>query len=294
MVLSNISNTVEESLSYFKKRPKLAEKLDAVFFFGYQVLLDAIPSDWDSLKKIGYFPFGEASDEINYAVSFSLAGLYKTSFWSLRNFLELCLTGIYFLSLEKEGEGVNWLKSKRKTPSHNQIIELVFKEPYFEAADKKFDYKSLMKKTYDDLCKYIHTRGEKFGYKELNRSNLPRFNAETLENFVIKANDVSEVIAIALVLKYPILLISLPIFDKFGLNPPMSGFLDYEGVEAIERIIDSEKLKLLKEITYNDDNSKSIIEWIESLPDISKEELEKQIEWHKQFLEEMKSKPKKI
>jgi len=257
------------SITYLKGQRPLLEQLNVAHVFGYNVLFEAVPSDFESLTKIGYFPFAEATIEMNYAVAFGLGGVYKTAYSCLRRFLELCFTGLFFLCLEsKKMDGVQWLKGQKNTPFKSNILEKLFEEPYFQQADKSFRYQEIVNQVYSKLNDYVHTKGKDLGHLSMSHSNLPSFVPESLKKFIDTTNDTAEVIAIALILKYPWLLIPLPVTEKFGSNPPLTGFLEHRDVELIERLISPEKLGFLRELSEADEGAQSIKNWMESRPDI--------------------------
>jgi len=72
---------------------------------------------------------------------------------------------------------------------------------------------------------------------------------------------------------------ALPLSEKFGLNPLAGGFLEYYQIRNIKATLNEEELKFLEYISDNTHEVKKIVEEIESLPDLSEEELQKQFEY---------------
>ena len=83
-----------------------------------------------------------------------------------------------------------------------------------------------------------------------------------------------------MLLKYPVGMQHLPIWDKFGLNSPVGGILDESSQEAVLNVLDESTKMVLQEISNNDPNTKAIVKSILAMPDITDGELKKQrAEW---------------
>ena len=82
----------------------------------------------------------------------------------------------------------------------------------------------------------------------------------------------------------PVLLVELPLDDKFGLNEPISGFYQKIGAELIMDLIPIKYKAFFKDLRDNDTDVQSIIEWMNDLPDLTKEEFENQVkEFNREF-----------
>jgi len=83
-----------------------------------------------------------------------------------------------------------------------------------------------------------------------------------------------------MLLKYPIGMQNLPLWDKFGLNPPAGGFLDESSRPAILAILDEGTKGVLQDICDNDSTVNEIVKNILAMPDLTEEQLKKQsAEW---------------
>ncbi|MHB9026896.1 MAG: hypothetical protein ACYC7E_22405 [Armatimonadota bacterium] len=76
----------------------------------------------------------------------------------------------------------------------------------------------------------------------------------------------------------PIILFPLPIEKKLGMNGPMGGFLEENYVEILYKLLKPESLSRLLEYYESNPVVVSIREYFEGLPDITEEELIRQIE----------------
>lgn len=75
--------SLSESAKFINEKYVNRELLEhAVDFFSYD-LIDAAPSDGDSLIKLGLFPWVEASSEIEKALSLIMLSFYKNSYDSM-------------------------------------------------------------------------------------------------------------------------------------------------------------------------------------------------------------------
>ena len=284
---THFDQAYKESRLFLLSNKKLYNKLSKLFDTCYSIFPEIPPSDFESLMKIGYFPFYEANIEIEYAVFLALGGIYKIALEKLRSFLELNIVGIYFLSLDSLEEiGPDWLKGITGTPFFKKTINKIFQNKNFIKADSEFSFKQELISSYWQLCDFVHTKGQESGHMELSHANFPRFAPVTLKKFINIYAKVTENVAIALALQMPIILQPLPIFNKFGFNPPASGFLESYQVEQIKDLIDKDKLTLLEEISCKDQYVQGVKKQIESMPDLTDVQLENQWEKEKNMLEQ--------
>lgn len=118
---------------------------------------------------------------------------------------------------------------------------------------------------------------------------MPNINFETLEsfaNFYIKT--VKEIVTL-LALYNPKILLGLPIDEKFGLNPPFSGFF-YEGqAEIVMKLIPDNYQEYFKTLKENDQENKVIMEWFDSMPDLTEEQIREQVKEQNKFFDQIKS-----
>jgi hypothetical protein len=256
-----------------------------------QVLLETAPSDFDRFTKVGFFPYSEANTDAALALTFAHQGAYRTAYFHLRSFFELHLMVVYFLSPQvSEAEASEWLKSQEITPFFKKVLATLFKETVFSAADKDLNLQERLKSFHHRTSDIIHTRGEQYSHFTLAKSNCPRFIPETLERFVSDAEDALYLVIVCLALRSPVIMVPLSLFEKCGLNTPLSGFLEEENVEALRRFLDSGTLAFLESIAAEDDFAKGAKEHFEGLSDITQEQLQEQIKHQEEFLRDMRRK----
>ena len=76
-----------------------------------------------------------------------------------------------------------------------------------------------------------------------------------------------------MLLKYPIGMQNLPLFNKFGDNPPAGGFLDEFSYYPVMNILDKETKDALLDISNRDPDAIGMRDAILAMPDLTEEEL---------------------
>ncbi len=266
--------------------PQLSEDFKKIHFFAHQVLPECFPSDFESLKKIWLFPILEAGLELEYALLFAKAGVYKVAYMSLRNFMELSLVCFHFLLMAK-GKGNEWVKGQISTPFKREILNVLFDNEDFRHFDQHIQVKESINRIYSALSDICHTRGQPCSHMALSKGNFPRCIEESVQAFIARAKDVLDIVITCFVGVNPIILFPLPLDEKFGMNGPMSGFLQEYEVEALRKLLKPESLKALLTYYEADPSVLSIRQYFEDLPDITEEEFKQQIAAFDKFMKEM-------
>lgn len=124
----------------------------------------------------------------------------------------------------------------------------------------------------------MHTRGHEHSYRRLSRSNVNRFNEESLSTCLDRFFKVVDVVVTVYVLKYPVALQHTPLHQKFGLNTPCGLCLDVDQSAALKRFLDKDILSTLQAISDSDVGSARITQWINDKPDLSQEHLQQQMD----------------
>ncbi len=272
-----LSKSFEESCTYLESHNALQDRLKTLCYLVPGTLFDSSPSDFDSLSKIGYEPFSEAQTDFRLAVAFMLQGAYKTAYHHLRSLFELYIVGVYCLLPTTSKETARaWLLGNGDTPFLKKMIKALFREPNFQFAEHRFQFKAGVLDTYRLLCNYVHSGGPKYRHRHLTGANCPRFNPQSLEQGIADIHQVLGDVCTVFVLHTPVLLKPLPVEQKFGINGPISGYLEEGQVEQIRFAIGASRIKDLDELVAADPGVKAIEEWFHSRPDISEEELKRQ------------------
>ncbi|HQN09863.1 MAG TPA: hypothetical protein PK569_20040 [Thermoanaerobaculia bacterium] len=263
----------KESLRHLRATPELARKAELVWRVGHDITSEAPPADLESVLRGRYFPFAEATTDLEYSILFALTGVHKAAYSSLRSYFELSLVGTYFLAHpDADRKAREWLQGRSNTPFKRDLFGIILAQPVFVAAEPALNLKARLDATYGRLSDFAHTRGAAFGHLALTKSNRPRFQPEALQAFIDDALEAGRVTALALILQRPILTLSMPLFEKFGLNVPLSGFLDGEQVATLRSILSEADFEWAERWALNDPDTVQLAQYIEALPDITEAE----------------------
>ena len=272
--------------SFLDENPLLKSQFDDLYSFASHILGECFPADLDSIRKIWWFPIVEAGLELEYSLFFAKAGIYKTSHMALRNFLELSLTCFHFL-LMKKAKGNDWVRGNTPTPFKREILSGLFDNEDFLILDQNISIKARIETAYRMLSDICHTRGRPHSHMELSKANYPRFTAEALQSYLQTTRDVVDLVITCFIGVNPIILYPIPVEEKFGINGPMSGYLQEPEVERLRRLLKPDSLQHL--LRYYDTNTgvQSQRDYFAGLPDITEAEVRKQFEEFDKFIADM-------
>lgn len=294
--LHGINDRFQQSKEIIKNHFE-AEKLDACFdFLTFGLLGDAVKGDINSLSRTWFFPSSEAEMELDNAINHCLIGSYKASYDHLRRGLELVMTNIY-LTHENTPEikAREWMASQGNSPYFSrEVIANIIKFDRFNEVNTQLDWAKEIKEFYYKLCDIVHVNGTKRGFQQLNGTNfylsgttLPRISKDTIINVFGDFIQAMEYISLSLVLYNPVLLVDLPMTEKFGLNPPMCGFFEWGQSEIINKLIPAKYKDYCERLKTTDIELLGIKESIESMPTLTKEEMDEQIKDQQNFFDTM-------
>lgn len=272
----HFQDAYETTYKYIQDRPELLKDLENIEFFASQVFENCFPSDFDSLKKIMWFPVIEAGLELEYSVFLAKAGLYKIAYMSLRNFMELSLVYFHYL-LTVKSMGNEWVKGQIPTPFKREVISVLFEDENFQRFDAEVSIKEGINRVYSELSDICHTRGQPCSHLELTRANFPQFIEDSFINYLNRTKEVINIIITCFVGVNPIILFPLPIQEKFGMNGPLSGYLEEYQVSVLRKLLMPPFLDILLKHYQNDIGVLETIQYFEALPDITKEAFQQQI-----------------
>ena len=247
--------------------------LDCVTFIDSD-MNDCLHSNFEKFKRVGFFPVTEANYELGESLSRILQCSYKSVHDNLRRALELVLVGTYFTLPEvSEDKAKAWLNSKDNTPFFKSVLDALCKAENFKSLTEKPDWKNKITSFYHELCDTVHTRGRQHSSSKLqsasvtNNIAIPNFNEQSLISCLDLFIDAVRHISVIFATSNPVLLVGLPMIQKFGPDGPISGFFEEEQSERLWRLIPDQFHQVLKTIKEQDENVKAKIEWIENLPD---------------------------
>lgn len=292
--LYDVNERFQQSAKILRDNFRDIEKLNVGFeFLTFGLLADAVRGDFNTIDRTWFFPSSEAEMELDNAINHCLIGSYKAAYDHLRRGLELILINIYLTHDKTAPEKAKlWMSSKSNTPYFSrEVIKNIINHERFTDANKQLNWSNDIKDFYYKLCDIVHVNGVKRGFQKLNAPSFylsgtafVNIKKGTLLEFFGDFITAMEFISLALALYNPILLIDLPMTEKFGLNPPMSGFFEWGQSEILNKLI-PEKYKIFCEnLKTTDDELLRIKDWIESMPDLTEEEFKEQVREQEKFI----------
>ncbi len=270
--------SLQELNNIYKKNQEILEKyypkLYDIFWI-YRDLDKLIPQKRLFSKSL--LPIMESYIELENAYHLLLLGMYKQSFATLRNVVELGLLSIYFVSKPEELQ--IWYEGKIDTPSIKEISSVINHHENVQYFLKKHpSYIKGLQKQINDLHNYVHTRGGR-------RSNLfleqaTTFNSkyrEKLFNYWYKyVLLICRLIVLYHILIFPIGITEFNWFKKVGIDNPFP-VLDMGIVRRIKQLFPVKVIKTLLDIFQNDTDAQNLYRDITALPDLTREQIDQQI-----------------
>lgn len=266
----------EESKRYISKSGREQEIDD--FAWSYHTVGNLIPHTLESLWSGHFFPWIESWEDLQISCSLCLLGLYKQAMVSLRSSLELGLLSVYW-NLNDDGHKIvrQWLRSKEDTPRVSEIWKRLSKHKNFSSFQKEYDLKTRLLNL-GHLHDYAHTKGYKYSNRfGIKMGNLQIFEPKGFEIWFSNFVEVIEVLAICHLIKYPLGTIRFPYGTKFGIDKPSFGGLDEYEVDKLERLVGQDVFVKIVQVGKADSKVKEITAWVQSLPDMTEEDIEHQV-----------------
>lgn len=198
----------------------------------------------------------------------------------MRNVLELGLLSIYWDIYDQAYIDIqNWLKSKEDTPFRKEIFTRLSTHQNIKDFDRREGIFTRTRSLYTKLSGFSHTKGYGYSSRKLNaHSNVNRFNEDSLKRWLGLVRETVAIVTVFHVLKYPVALQYTPLEDKFGINGPVGGFLRPDQVENIKKIVPTDLIESLQEISNKDPEAIVMTKWVNDQPDITQEEFERQLQ----------------
>ena len=264
-----IIEVYEETTSYLQDNPNLSEEL-GVHVFAFYELNDVIPQDIDRLWSGHFFPFSEAYTELENSIELSKQGFYRHALFCLRNTLELVVIGLFFDREDKAHEEIqSWLRSNDPTPYLKKTLDKLLQLPNFIAFSTERPIRDEVRQLYDELSDFVHIKGYRYSSRGQSNANFNRFSEQAFLRNICLLKQIVHLCIKLVLLKYPIGVRKLPLWEKFGFDIP-GGFLHTP--DNVLRVLPSSDLCLLQKISNNDSDAQKISEAILNMPDLTEEE----------------------
>lgn len=276
-----LQETIPRTAAFIAEEYPRIELLRKCIRFCNWELLDAPRADGESLRRVWFFPWSEATRELDQVQSACMLALYKAAHDHLRRALELVLAGIYFtLENTPEEDARAWLASADGTPRFSQTTRRIRQHSAFSTLEDICGWSGKLQRLYHTLCDVVHVRGQEWSFHAVQPSSLhlgdvwvPEFNAAALTRVLDLFIEVARNIATAMAASNPVLLVGLDMDAKFGLNDPVGGFFSEGQSELLRSLILDEAKPVLEATCAENPEVLGLMEWYAALPDITEEEL---------------------
>ena len=274
------------------------------------VFIDCIKGQLKELKRNANFPALEANYQFDFAIKHAMTASYKASFDALRSTLEMATLSVYF-AMEKHvvdeidwftlppediaaafEKDAKWFKSEAITPFYSRMLKTLASHPRFADFDTKHQWFDKLKEFYHTLSDYTHIKGYRMGTQHLNNVNIHirsscavNVNLTSFDLFIDFLIEMVGHIGVMFSLYNPVLLAELPILEKFGMNEPI-GFV-YNGQSSMaNQIIPNLYKDYFKQLLQTDEEVIGVTKWVNSMPDLTNEDLDRQADLLNRMLED--------
>jgi len=270
-----------ETQNFLENNHEIKEKISELSWI-YHSLHNVIPTTTESFWSGHNFPYSESWEEIQISYSLVCFGLYKQAMVSLRSALELGLLSVYY-NINDDGHIVvkKWLSSaetkEANTPFFKDIWKILAKNEEIKQFQQKLDIKQrLLNLGY--LHNYVHTKGHIYSNKLGKfKSNFQTFEKEIFLKWLDTLEEIIIVVMTLHLLKYPMGLIRYDYGVKFGIDIPSFSHLQEPDIQRLKKYLPKHYFELLENISKNHIETKEFLDWVESHPDMSEEDVENQI-----------------
>jgi hypothetical protein len=254
-------------------------------------LMDIAPGHLEAQRRVWYFPWAEATGELDRCLSLACLGMYRGVYDHQRRALELAAVGAFFVSDHTPRQkALAWMRSDETTPIFSRTLEHLAKHGLAARLEAQVKWTEATVAHYRRLSDITHVRGERASswkvqprYGNVGGIAVPAFDKEALAACLNAYCDTVRHVALLLALANPIALFDVPVDAKFGLNAPLSGFIEGPQVERLRELLPDPVREPLIALADTYPEVLSVRRQIEEMPDISEAEMKEQIRWFNQM-----------
>ncbi len=273
------AKVLSESLVFVREEYDRLALFESAMIFCQYDLAEAPAASTENLRRVGLFPWVEASEEFDMSITLAMQGYYKATIDHIRRGLELVLVGIYFTStVGTETQAREWVKSQRTTPFFSKVLQHLGNLPRHADLDCSTHWFSKLRAFYYSLCDTVHAKGVAVSYNSfqpshvhLNGTSFSTFFASSMKKTMDAYIDAVRYCATALALSNPILLVGLPLDDKFGLNPPIGGYYNEAQSERLRSLLLEGTEGYFSRLAESEEVLETV-RWVQNMPDLSSEQ----------------------
>jgi hypothetical protein len=207
---------------------------------------------------------------------------------------------LVYWSMNEDGHSAfkQWLRSHACTPFASQVWKRVSSHPNFQAFQRAFlsshsYHLEEQFKSVSELGNFVHTRGAKFS----NVLPFPgtsvripgqRFSEDAFEGWQRRFAATVRFLVVCCLVRYPIGTVRYNWGRKFGIDIPAFGGLPDNRISILEELVTPDVFLTISDVAKTDPHVAEVMEWVESLPDLSEDAINDQVfEQHKGLLRDM-------
>ena len=285
-----------DTIKYIQNEYQHKDLLYACIDFMNYDFIETSHFDFEEIERIWLFPTKETSAELNESLYRIINASYKAAYDNLRRALEILIIGSSFAQQNADvPQAQEWLNSEHEAPLFSRAIESLLQDKRIKKLEQDTFWITQLKNFYFDLSDIVHVRGEQYSRKTLqpamysfNGIAAPQLSLKNLHRALDTVILTTHHICTCVAITNPILLLGLPLEEKYGIDASMSGFFNESQSILLWQLLIPDTKSFFEELIKNDDEIISITKYVNNLPDITKQELDKQIEDFKTFLDEIK------
>jgi hypothetical protein len=158
------------------KHLKLMEKAMAAFHLEEAINFSLFQTRGDEEPSANIYILDFPSD-LRAAFYLLLGGYYRPALFTLRNWMEMRLLGIYFGRVEPNHKKYReWKLGDFEAPFGKGLIARLFARAEFQRVDSQFENRARLERLYKDLSTFTHGAAlEKYNLQR-DTDNVPRYN----------------------------------------------------------------------------------------------------------------------
>lgn len=285
-----------DTIKYIRNNYQHKELLYSCLDFMNYDFIETSRFNFEEIERIWLSPTKETSAELSEALFQIINASYKAVYDNLRRALEIMILGCSFAQNNFEAtQAQEWLTSERETPLFARAIESLLQDERVKKLEQDTFWITQLKNFYFDLSDIIHVRGEQYSRRALqpamlsfNGTDAPSLSLKNLHRALDTVILTVQHICTCVAITNPVLLIGLPLEEKYGIDSSMPGFFNEVQSALFRQLLIPDTKIFFEELVKKDEEIISIVKYVSNLPDITEQELDKQIRDFKIFLDEMK------
>jgi hypothetical protein len=132
-----------------------------------------------------------------------LGGYYRQAILTLRNWLEIRLTGVYFALVSREpSKYEDWKEGKKRVPIGKTLIGSLFSRAEFRKVNRLLRLREDIEKSYAELSTFTHGGALTRYNLQSQTDNVPRFNPQSVDLWFKFASEIFQELVICYFLAY--------------------------------------------------------------------------------------------